>query len=339
MLAHEMPVRRVTNDQLGWATTDSIRTEGGERLLPKGGVIDQEVLDRWSEVPDGILHLIEIEPGDMHENEAGRRAAEAVTGDGIQIEGPFNSRYNLNSRHKGLLVIDERRVHEINEIGDLSLFTRLTDQAVTGEQTVAGVKATPIVVAASDVERIEKIAAEVATPIVDVIPFRAREAAVVATESLHPRLRESFEQRVRDKLAWYGASGCSFAYVDPDADQVATELHNAFERGADLIMAAGGNTLDPLDPILQSLQQVGAEMVHYGAPADPGSMFWVAELDGKPIFNLASCSMYSESTVIDLMLPLVFAGRAIERETVARLGYGGLLEDDMTFRFPRYDST
>ena len=338
MLAHEIPVRRVTDQQLGWATTKSIRTEGGERLLPKGGVIDEDVLSRWNEVPDGTLHLIEIEPGDIHENEAGRRVAGAVTGDGIRIEGPFNSRYNLNSRHKGLLIVDGRRVHAINEIGDLSLFTRFSDQAVVSDQTVAGVKATPIVVPASDVDRIEEIAAQDSAPIVDVLPFRPREGAVVATESLHPRLRASFEQRVRDKLAWYGGADPSFAYIDPDADQVAEAIRSAFKQGADLIMAAGGNTLDPLDPVLQSLERVGAEMVHYGAPADPGSMFWVAQLDGRPIFNLASCSMYSESTVIDLMLPFVFAGRSITRETVARLGYGGLLEDDMTFRFPHYDA-
>ena len=67
-------------------------------------------------------------------------------------------------------------------------------------------------------------------------------------------------------------------------------------------------------------------------------MFWVAESDGRPIFNLASCSMYSEATVIDLMLPLAFAGRTIVSDDVLKLGYGGLLEDDMTFRFPRYDA-
>lgn len=338
MLAHEIPVERVTRAQLGWATAESLRTSGGERLLPKGGIITEEVLDRWSEVPSGILHLIELEAGDIHENYAGRRVAEAVTGPGIVIEGPFNSRYNLNSAHKGLLVVDAKRVEAINAAGQLSLFTRYTDQAVVAGQTVAGVKATPIVVPEADVERIEAIAASGDGPIVDVLPFRERRAAVVATESLHPRLRESFESRVREKLAWYGSTGCEFAYVDAEEGQVAAAIQSAFADGADLIMAAGGNTLDPLDPILLALPAIGASMVHFGAPADPGSMFWVAECDGRPIFNLASCSMYSEATVIDLMLPLTFAGRQILPEDVSRLGYGGLLEDDMTFRFPRYDS-
>jgi len=337
MLAHEIRTERVTEAQIGWATTVSLRTAGGERLLPKGGVITPEVFARWHELPDGVLHLIELEPGDMHEDVAGQRVSEAVSGPGIQIEGPFNSRFNLNSAHRGLLTVDAERVQELNAVGQLSLFTRFTDQAVVKGQTVAGVKATPIVVPESDVERIEALAACGNAPIVDVLPFVGRRAAVVATESLHPRLRESFEQRVREKLVWYGSTECSFDYVDAERDRVAAAIRAAFGDGAELIMAAGGNTLDPLDPILQALPEIGAEMVHYGAPADPGSMFWVAECDERPIFNLASCSMYSEATVIDLMLPLVFAGRRIVPDDVRRLGYGGLLEDDMTFRFPSYD--
>jgi hypothetical protein len=337
MLAHEIRVRRVSTEQLGWATTESLRTTGGERLVPKGGVITEEVLARWDELPDGALHLIELQPGDLHENFAGKRVAEAVAGCGIAIEGPFNSRFNLNSKSKGLLVVDAERVQEINAVGNLALFTRYTDQAVTSGRTVGGVKATPIVVLEADVERIEEIAARGNQPVLDVLPFQQRSVAVVATEALHPKLRESFEQRVRSKLGWYSDGECEFNYVDPKRDAVASALLNAFEGGADLIMAAGGNTLDPLDPILQAIPMIDGEMVHFGAPADPGSMFWVAQWNGRPIFNLASCSMYSESTVIDLMLPLVFAGRQIEPDDVRRLGYGGLLEDDMTFKFPRYD--
>ena len=337
MLAHEIEVRRVSSAHIGWATTESLRTTDGERLLPKGGLITEQVIDRWQDLPDGVLHLIELEPGDLHENIAGRRVAAAVAGPGVSIDGPYNSRFNLNSKTRGLLTVDAERVHEVNAVGGLALFTRYTGQAVSEGQTVAGVKATPIVVPECDVERIEAIVGHGDAPILDVTPFARRIAAVVATESLHPKLRESFERRVRSKLSWFGSGECWFSYVEADSGQVASALQEAFAGGADLIMAAGGNTLDPLDPILQAIPQIGGQMVHFGAPADPGSMFWVAESDGRPIFNLASCSMYSEATVIDLMLPLVFAGRRIVAEDVLRLGYGGLLEDDMTFMFPRYD--
>ncbi len=337
MLAHEIAVRDVNARHIGWATTESIRTTGGERLVGKGGLLSQQVVDRMDEVADRVLHLIEFEPGDLHENEAGARVASAVVGPGIEIDGPYNSRYNLRSRHRGLLVVDAERVQSLNAVGDLSLFTRYTDQAVNAGHTVAGVKATPIVVEQTRVEAVEDIASASDGPILDVLPFTGRSAAVVATESLHPRLRQSFEERVHAKLGWFGGEVLSFSYIDPESDVVAAAMSQALQEGAQLVLAAGGNTLDPLDPILRSLPLLGAEMLHFGAPADPGSMFWVAEASGVPIFNLASCSMYSEATVIDLMLPLVFAGRGVTGADVANLGYGGLLEDGMKFRFPPYD--
>ena len=336
MIPHEIHSRSVSTEQIGWATTESIRTRHGERLLAKGGVIDAGTICRWDDVPDRMLHLIELEVGDVHENDAGRRLADAATGSGVVIDGPYNSRFNIKSRHRGLLSVDAGRLRAINAIGDLALFSRFDLQAVDVDETVAGAKATPIVVQNVAVDQAVSIASGV-EPIIDVLPFRAVAVRIIATESLNPKLRESFEYRVRQKLGWYGSSDCSFIYVEPNADRVAESIRDAKQNGAGVILAAGGNTLDPLDPLLSALPIVGASMVHFGAPADPGSMFWLAELGETPIFNLASCSMYSEATVIDLMLPLVHAGIQITRDHIVDLGYGGLLEGEMMFRFPPYD--
>lgn len=104
--------------------------------------------------------------------------------------------------------------------------------------------------------------------------------------------------------------------------------------GADLILTGGGNTIDPLDAALVALPRIGAEMVKFGAPAHPGSMFWLAYRGQTPIFNLASCSMYSKATVADLVLPWIMAGERVTADDLAALGYGGLLDRDMGFRFP-----
>lgn len=337
MRAHAMRAADVSEAQIGWAVTESIRTRGGQRLLPKGGMIDRAALSHWSEVEDRELHLIELEEGDLHENEAGRQISEAATGDGIEVDGPYHSRYNLRARHRGLLVIDRERVDRINRVGSLSLFTRYDRQAVEEGVTVAGVKATPIVVPASEVEEISGIASESGGPVVDVRPFTAHPVYVVATEDLHPRLRESFGKRVESKVAWYGSELIGIEFVDPEPEAVEGAFRRGLERGAEIFMVAGGNTLDPLDPILTALPRFGASMVHHGAPADPGSLFWAAQVDGKPILNLASCSMYSQATVVDLMLPVAMAGLPITSGEIVRLGYGGLLEDDQDFRFPKYD--
>ena len=69
-------------------------------------------------------------------------------------------------------------------------------------------------------------------------------------------------------------------------------------------------------------------------------MFWMGEIPaiGLPVVNLASCSMYSRSTVADLVLPWVMAGETVMTADIAALGYGGLLDRTMGWRFPDYQS-
>lgn len=76
----------------------------------------------------------------------------------------------------------------------------------------------------------------------------------------------------------------------------------------------------------------------YGAPVHPGSMLWLAYRGEIPVFNLASCSMFSRSTSADLILPWLMAGERVGAADIAALGYGGSLDRDMQYRFPPYDA-
>jgi hypothetical protein len=103
-------------------------------------------------------------------------------------------------------------------------------------------------------------------------------------------------------------------------------------------MTGGGNTLDPMDGALGANPLGEGQPVRLAEPAHPGSLFWLAYTGDVPIFNLASCSMYSSSTVGDLVLPSIMAGERVTATDLAGIGYGGLLDRDMQFRFPPYDA-
>jgi molybdopterin biosynthesis enzyme len=151
------------------------------------------------------------------------------------------------------------------------------------------------------------------------------------------KVRDRFRETVQRKINWYGGHVLRFEELPNEVGVVATALDRLIRDGAQLILAGGGNTIDPLDPTLLALDQVGAEIVKFGAPAHPGSMFWLAARDHIPIFNLASCSMYSKATVADLILPWIMAGEQVTARDVAALGYGGLLDRGMAYRFPAYE--
>jgi hypothetical protein len=48
--------------------------------------------------------------------------------------------------------------------------------------------------------------------------------------------------------------------------------------------------------------------------------------------------MYSKATVADLILPWIMAGERVTLDDMAGLGLGGLLDRDMSYRFPAYEA-
>lgn len=286
---------------------------------------------------DRPVHAIVLDAGDIHEDDAGARLAAAVAGPGVDIQGPKFSRYNLIARSKGLLRVDADTLLALNRLPGIAVFTLADRSPVVPGQITAGIKVTPVAIADDVLREAEAIAAA-AGPIVQVAPFQPLQVAVIITEQPDWKAREAFQSAVTKKIGWYGGAVMGFSDLEPEAGVIAAEITRLADQGADLVLAAGGSTIDPLDPTLLALREAGAEMVRYGAPADPGSMFWLAYRGEMPIFNLASCSMFSRSTVADIVLPWIMTGERVEPETLAALGHGGLLERDMTHRFPAYDT-
>lgn len=336
--AHAVSADDVGEAQLGWILAHQVRDRDGKRLFRKGMQIGVDALARWDEAERGELHLIEPEPDDLHEDEAGRRVTAVVAGDGIWSKGPFQSRYHLISDRKGLLRVDADLLRRINSVSGVTVFTLLDRQPVLPGKVVAGVKITPLTIPEASILEVEEAVASAGQPPMVVLPFAPKRVAVLATEGLNEKLRERFREVVEKKMAWYGSDVTDIRFVSTNRDEIAATMREFIDGGAEVVMAAGGNTIDPLDPLLLALTDVEAEMVHFGGPSHPGSMFWLARAGDIPVINLATCSMYSRSTVADLILPLVMTGQQVTSDDIIEIGYGGLLEREMSFRFPDYDA-
>ena len=324
-------------DLLGAVVTEEVRA-GGRNLFRKGHRLSEADLVSLPTL-DRSIHAVRLEMDDVHEDFAGRRLAESVAGAGLgrtlELRGPTQSRYNLVAATKGLLRVDGERLRAINLIAGMAVFTLPNGMVVVPGRTVTGVKITPVAVPEPTLAEAEAIAA--AGPVVTVRPFLPLNVGVVSTEGMADRVRQRFRQTVERKVAWYGGRVVRFEELAAEPAAVAAAIEGLIRDGAQVVLAAGGNTIDPLDPTLRALPTVGAEMVRFGAPAHPGSMFWLARRGEVPIVNLASCSMYSKATVADLVLPPIMAGESVGPEQLADLGLGGLLDRGMSWRFPPYD--
>jgi hypothetical protein len=301
--------------------------------LRKGTILGGRHLERVRQARE--VHLVELEPGDLHEDDAARRLAAALASPGLEAQRPVQSQARLIAQHRGLVRVRADAVDAINALGYISVFTLMDGQAVAEGEEVAGCKVTPVAVPGSLIEAAEKISREQG-PAVELLAFRPLKTLVVATERLKPKARELFRQAVIAKLGWYGAELLGVREVARTAEAVAAAYEEATARGAQLVLFAGASAIDPLDPAYAELTRAGGQILQLGAPMHPGSMLWLGKLDAAAVVGVASCAGFGRSSSLDLLLPFVFAYGRADAKDLLRLGHGGLIESAAGRRFPPY---
>jgi len=302
-------------------------------LLLKGRILTK---DDWPVVAGARvdeLHVVRLETGDVHEDEAARYLSKLVAGPGVIRHGPAESQVRLSAEVNGIFKVDVQRLEALNSIEDISICTLFDGQLVSKGKTIAGVKVTPFVVAEPRLSEAQRVAGP--GGVGRVLAFRPLRVAVLVRERLEPPQREKFQASIEMKVAWFGSAISEIRYVADDVGAVQAAVTSLIPA-ADLLLTAGANATDQLDPPLVALDQLHARMEKQGAPAHPGSAVWLAYLADKPIFGVAACGMFSRATVLDLILPRLVTGARVTADDVNSLGHGGLLSKDMAFRFPAY---
>jgi hypothetical protein len=309
-----------------------VRDAAGKVAVAKGVRLDAAAVGTLLATPWEEIHLLALEPGDVHEEEAGRRLASAVTGDGVEVKSYTGGQWTLAASQRGLLRIDTGRLTEANAHEGISVFTLFSGQPVEAGETVAKAKVTPLAVGESTIAAIEKSG----RGLVAVAAFRPTTIGAVANERLEARQRARFESALKHKVDWLGGRLLGVRFSGGSDRAVADELRALRREGAELLIVAGASALDPLDPVFSALTLVGAPMERHGVPAHPGSLLWLARWDGAPVLGMPTCGMFSQATTFDLVLPRLLAGEAIGNRELAALGHGGLLSREMAYRFPPY---
>ena len=301
--------------------------------MRKGTVLTAQHLERVRQAGD--VHVVELEPGDLHEDEAALRLATALAGPGLVAQTPVQSQTRLTATHRGLVRVRIELVDAINALGYISVFTLMDGQAVAEGEEVAGCKVTPVAVPGNLIATAEQMCRDKG-PVVELLPFRPLRTFVVATERLKPKARELFRAAVTAKLGWYGAEVLAVREVARTAEAVAVAYNEATTMGAQLVLFAGASAIDPLDPAYAELTNAGGSLLQLGAPMHPGSMLWLGRLGEAAVVGVASCAGFGRSSSLDLLLPFVFAYGRAEAGDLLRLGHGGLIESAAGRRFPPY---
>jgi molybdenum cofactor cytidylyltransferase len=324
---------------LAHVTLAGVTLRKGTRLDPAAAASLREAARQGA--LSAPVRLAWLDDGDLHEDDAAGQLARAVAGPGVLIEAPRQSRLDLVARWDGVVHVRVGELTRLNALDPLEVFTLYHGQSVVAGETVASVKVAPHVVESAVVQAGEAVARG-AAPLVDVHPFLALEVGAIAEEALTPAALERFEAGVRLKVEALGSRFAGSTVIgspDPAAaehDARAALVRLVRERRLRVVLVGGVSAGDPLSSFFAALEGLGGRLLRRGVPAHPGSMIWLAELDGSRLLGLPQCGMFSMATAADLVLPRLLTGETLTGADLADLAHGGVLGREMRFRFPAY---
>lgn len=291
----------------------------------KGHIIKEEDIPHLKDIGKEHIYLIELPEDKLHENEAAARVAASVSGPNTQLSPAAEGRVNITAAVDGLLKINRQAIAAVNRVENLALSTRHTHIVVKAGELVAAVKIIPLVIDQEAVLTAEEQAKEYG-PVIQVKPLNSLKVGIVITgnEVYYGRIQDRFAPVLKNKMEHYGAEIIEVIYSPDDPEQIRQAIMTCQEKGAQLIIASGGMSVDPDDVTPEAIRLTGARVVLYGTPVLPGAMFMLAYLGSVTLMGLPACGMYSKTTVLDLVLPRVLAGERLTKEDIISMGYGGL---------------
>ena len=253
--------------------------------------------------------MAEPGPGDVGEDEAARRVAQAAMGPGLKLVGPASGRANLVATTLGVLRVDPSRLLRLNDVEGLAVATLAGDRPARDGQVVATVKVLPFALPEEVVRRGEAAAGEggpllAVTPLVD----RAVVLLLCGSPSSRERVARDFEPPLRARMAALGSKVRSLEFVPLEDEKgemaLAEALRRQVDAGAQLLLLAGETAIvDRHDIAPRAIERAGGEVVAFGAPVDPGQLLLLAYFGAVPLVAAPGCARSAKENVLDLVLP------------------------------------
>jgi molybdenum cofactor cytidylyltransferase len=313
----------------------------GRRLFRKGRPLTSEDVLKLEQAGRTVVYVAELEPGDVEENDAAQRLAQAVAGRGLRLSRPSAGRVNLLSTVLGVLQVDVARLAQINLLPGITLATLPIHHPVRPKQIAATAKIIPYAISGAHLARIEdEIAAGQPLISVNELPPHRVGIFLSGPHSVRNDLQDQFEAPLRARVEAYGSQveRVSFIILEEEDDEIALAhlLQESLAQGLDLVILAGETAImDSCDLAPRAVERAGGRVECVGVPVDPGNLLMLAYLGDVPILGAPGCARSLKTNALDWVLPRLLSGERLTHSDLANLGHGGLLEDTTKRPMPR----
>lgn len=294
----------------------------------KGQIITEADLPILRNMGKEHLSIFELEPYEMHEDDAAEAICAVLKGDNCRAGLPEEGRITLFSECDGLLIYDSQMVHRVNEDPDWVLAATSPHRQVRKGQPIAGFRIRPLFM---DKERVDR--AVNAASRISVMPFHPMKVGLVTTgkELAEGRVEDAFADKFRGKLSVFGATLLGQRFSTDDSVMIADAIRAFISEGADVVVCTGGMSVDADDRTPGGIGMVVREVAFRGVPILPGAMLMLGWADSPSeghdiaVIGTPACVVHDERTSLDCILPFIFAGED-PTPFIRQWGVGGLCE-------------
>lgn len=307
------------------------------RVLKKGTVLDHAALEALAAAGESAVIAARLEPGDVPEDEAASRLAEALLRPGLTRSRAATGRVNLFAAGPGLLALDVALIDRLNTLDEsLTLATQPTYAPLSALEMAATIKVIPFAVPGAVLAEAEALAR--AGHALSFHPYRPLRAGLVMSHlpGMKPGILDNTLEATRARIAAVGGELLPAERVPHDEAAIAGALRRLRAAGAELLMVIGASAVvDRRDIGPAAITRAGGEIAHFGMPVDPGNLLCLGSLDGLPALVLPGCARSPALNGFDWVLQRLAAGIPVTGRDIQRLGAGGLLMEIETRPLPR----
>jgi molybdenum cofactor cytidylyltransferase len=321
-------------DAIGGVTVHTLRQ--GSLVLKKGTTVGPAEVAALIRAGVKEVVVVRLEEGDVSEDVAAAGIAQAVAGNGVNVERAFTGRANLFAARAGVLVVDRAAVDRINGVDEAITFATLgAFKPVVEGEMVATVKLIPFGVEA----KLRDAAVEAANGgALRIAPYTIKRVGVISTllPGLAPKVVEKTLRVTAERLAPAGATIIAERRVPHDETALKTAIRELLGLGAELVIVFGASAIaDRRDVIPAAISGIGGAIEHFGMPVDPGNLLLIGNAGGVPVLGAPGCARSPVENGFDWVLMRLLAGLKVSRAELTAMGVGGLLMEIVTRPQPR----
>lgn len=321
----------------GAVLAHTIRLPG--RVIKKGSVLQEGELEalRAAQIREVIAAV--MQPGDVPEDEAAERLAQAMMAPLLAKSRAATGRVNLLADAPGLLVLDAAAIDRLNALDEsITIATLPNHTLVTAREMLATIKIIPFAVPGVVLAVAEAMLKTLARPLLRIAPLRPLKVGLVISEL--PGVKESAMEGAAEvtgaRITALNGTMLPPERVRHETPAIADALSRLRKQGADLLLIAGASAVvDRRDVGPAAIIRAGGAITHFGMPVDPGNLICLGAIGDIPALVLPGCARSPKLNGFDWVLARIFAGLEVTARDVMGMGVGGLLKEIEVRPLPR----